>query len=103
MKKVLSVKIDDEMARLIEDVAEREGTGKSTAARKLLRLGGKQRQLERGMESVMGGKVSAWEASQIVGVSLRKFLDALDERKIDWVKIPSAELGEELKRMMGAG
>jgi len=55
------------------------------------------------LESVTRGKASVWKASQIAGVSIIEFLKVLEERKIDWVKIPSAELEEELKCIEGAG
>jgi len=102
MQRVLSVKIDDEMARLIQEVAKWEGTGKSPAARKLLELGARRWRIDRAVELVMGEKVSVWRASEMAGMSLREFLKVLEERKIDWIKISSAELEEELKRIKGA-
>jgi len=95
MTEVLSVKIDREMARLLEEVAREEGTEKSPAARKLLALGAKQWRVERAVGLVIAGKVSVWKASEVAGTSLREFLEVLSERKIPWVKIPPRELEAE--------
>jgi predicted HTH domain antitoxin len=102
MTEVLSVKIDEEMAKLLEEVAREEGTEKSPAARKLLALGAKQWRVERAVGLVIAGRVSVWKASEIAGVSLREFLEVLGERKIPWVKISPRELEEEIRRIKAA-
>ncbi len=102
MHKVLSVKIDDETAELIQEIAREEGTGKSPVARKLLELGARQWRLEKAVHSVLAEKASVWRAAQMAGLSLREFLATLQERRIDWVRISPAELEEELKRIKGA-
>jgi predicted HTH domain antitoxin len=99
MTEVLSVKIDEDMAKLLEEVAREEGTEKSPAARKLLALGAKQWRVERAIGLVIGGKVSVWKASEIAGTSLREFLEILDGRKIPWVKVPPEELEREIRQM----
>jgi len=101
MQRVLSVKIDDETAELIQEIAREEGTGKSPVARKLLELGARQWRLEKAIQSVIAERTSVWRASQMAGVSLREFLDTLQERRIDWVRISPAELEEELKLIKG--
>jgi len=102
MTEVLSVKIDEDMAKLLEEVAREEGTEKSPAARKLLALGAKRWRLERAVGLVITGKVSVWKAAEIAGTSLREFLGVLDERKIPWVKISPRELEEEIRRIKAA-
>ena len=96
---MLSVKIDEDMAKLIEEVAREEGTEKSPAARRLLALGAKQWRVERAVGLVIAGKVSVWKASEIAGTSLREFLGVLGERKIPWVKISPRELEEEIRQI----
>lgn len=102
MDKVLSIKIEDSMAELIEEMAREEKTGKSPAARKLLHLGAREWKLERAVQAVIDEKASVWKASEMAGVSLREFLDALQERKIDWVGIHTSELEEEMNRIKGS-
>jgi predicted HTH domain antitoxin len=102
MTEVLSVKIEEDMAKLIEEVAREEGTEKSPAARKLLALGAKQWRVEKAIGLVTAGKVSLWKASEIAGISLREFLEVLGERKIPWVKISPRELEEEIRRIKAA-
>ena len=99
MTEVLSVKIDEEMAKLLEEVAREGGTEKSPAARKLLALGAKQWRMEKAVGLVIARKVSVWKASEIAGMSLREFLEVLGEGKIPWVKISPRELEEEIRRI----
>ncbi|MBO3840940.1 MAG: UPF0175 family protein [Candidatus Brockarchaeota archaeon] len=99
MTEVLSVKIDKDMVKIIEEVAREEGTEKSPAARKLLALGAKQWRMEKAIGLVVAGKASVWKASEIAGVSLREFLEVLNGRKIPWVKVSPEDLEEEIRRV----
>ncbi|MEM2374369.1 MAG: UPF0175 family protein [Thermoproteota archaeon] len=93
------MKIDEDMVKIIEEVAREEGTEKSPAARKLLALGARQWRLEKAIGLVLNGKASVWRASEIAGLSLREFLEVLNGRKIPWVRIPPEDLEEEIRRV----
>lgn len=99
MSEVLSMKVKKNLADLIEEVAEEEETGKSSAARKLLSLGAEQWRTEKAIKSVIEKKASVWKAAENAGMPLREFLDVLNEREIPWVKIQPEELEEEIQRM----
>jgi predicted HTH domain antitoxin len=99
VSEVLSVKIDEDTARIIEEIAREEGTEKSPVARKLLALGLKQWRLEKAIGLVISGKASVWKASEIAGVSLREFLEVLNGRKIPWVKFSPEDLEKEIRRI----
>jgi len=99
VSEVLSVKIDEDTAKIIEEIAREEGTEKSPVARKLLALGLKQWRLEKAIGLVMSGKVSVWKASEIADMSLREFLEVLDRRKIPWVKFSPEDLEKEIRRI----
>ncbi len=97
MSKVLSVKLDEEKLKIIDEIAKEEKSDRSSVTRKLLELGIKQWMIEKAIQLVLSGKVSVWKASQIAQVSLREFLDILHERKISWIKISPEEIERELK------
>jgi len=99
MSKVLSVKLEKEKMKAIEEIAVEERSDRSTVARKLLEVGINQWKLEKAVQSVISGKASVWKASEIAGVSLRDLLAVLDDRKVPWVKISSEELERELAQM----
>jgi predicted HTH domain antitoxin len=43
------------------------------------------------------GKVSLWKASVKAGLSLREFIEVLDESKVDWVGVSLGDLEAEVR------
>ena len=77
MSKVLSVKLDEEKLKIIDEIAKEEKSDRSSVTRKLLELGIKQWMIEKAIQLVLSGKVSVWKAAQIAQISLREFRDIL--------------------------
>ncbi|KPV62861.1 MAG: hypothetical protein AOA65_1582 [Candidatus Bathyarchaeota archaeon BA1] len=96
---MLSVKLESEKMRTLEEIAREEKTDKSTVVRKLLEIGIRQWKIEKAVQLVLLGRASVWKASELAGISLREMLDVLSERKITWVRIAPEELEEEIERM----
>lgn len=99
MSDVLSVKVDKDKLRILEEIARAEESDRSTVARKLLDVGIRQWRIERSVKSFAEGRLSIWKAADTAGVSLREFIDILNERRITWVKIKPEELEAEVKAM----
>jgi len=102
MSSVLSVKLEKEKMKVLEEIASEEKTDRSAAARKILDMGIRQWKVDRAVQLVLSGKVSVWKASELAGVSLREMLDILNERRITWVKITPEEFERELEQLRKA-
>jgi len=100
MSDVLSVKIDKDRLKMLEEIAREEESDRSTVARKLLDMGIKNWKIERAIKSFSKGKISLWKAAETAGVSLREFIDILNDRKISWVRIKPEELEAEVQAML---
>lgn len=96
MTEVLSVKVDKEKLRELEEIAREEHSDRSTAARRLLDIGVKEWKVNKAVEMFRTRKVSVWRAAAMAGVSLREFIEILDERKVDWVGINPEDLQAEI-------
>ncbi|MDG6952587.1 MAG: UPF0175 family protein [Nitrososphaerota archaeon] len=96
MPGVLSVKVEKEKLRQLEEIAREERSDRSTVARRLLDVGIREWKAERATERFRKGKVSLWKASLEAGLPLREFMDLLEERRIPAVGATAAELVTEL-------
>ncbi len=97
MTEVLSVKVDKEKIRQLEEIAREEQSDRSTTARRLLDIGMKEWKVNKAIEMFRRGKVSLWRGAASAGVSLREFIEILDERKVAWVGVSALELESEAK------
>jgi predicted HTH domain antitoxin len=100
MSDVLSVKIDKDKLKLLEEMAREEETDRSTVARKLLDMGIRDWKTERSVKLFSEGKVSLWKAAEIAGVSLREFIEIVKERKLSMVKIKSDDIDIEVNAIL---
>jgi len=100
MSDVLSVKVDKDKLKMLEEIARAEESDRSTVARKFLDVGIRQWRIERSIKSFSEGRISIWKAADTARVSLREFIDILNERRITWVKIKPEELEAEVKAML---
>ena len=96
MTEVLSVKVDKEKLRELEEVAQEEHSDRSTAARRLLDMGMKEWKVNKAVEMFRKGKFSIWRAAAKAGVSLREFIEIVDERKVNWVGVSVEDLEAEV-------
>lgn len=100
MSDVLSVKVDKGKLRLLEEIAREEQSDRSTVARRLLDEGMRGWKVDKAVEMFRAGRLSLWRASLSAGVSLREFIDVLNERKVVWVGMGTAELEAEVEAIM---
>jgi predicted HTH domain antitoxin len=97
MTEVLSVKVDKEKLEQLEEIAREEQSDRSTTARKLLDMGMKEWRVNKAVEMFRRGKLSLWRGAATAGVSLREFIEILDERKVAWVGVSARDLEAEAK------
>ncbi len=100
MSEVLSVKIEKEKLKLLEEIAKEEESDRSAVARRLLDVGIRKWKMDKAVELFKDGRVSVWRAAHIAGVSLREFIDVLNGRRVVWVGIEPEELEAEARAIM---
>jgi predicted HTH domain antitoxin len=78
----LTVRLEKELVKKIEEEAQHEKTDKSTVARKLITIGIEQTRRARALEEYRRGKCTIWTASVKAGISLREMIELLRREKI---------------------
>ena len=67
----LTVRLEKELVKKIEEEAREEKTDKSTVARKLITLGIEQTRRARALDEYRKGRCTIWKASEKAGAPLR--------------------------------
>jgi len=80
--KNITIRVEEEIFRDIEELTALEKSDKSTVARKLLSRGLQDLKRERAVELYRSGKCTLWRAAQIAGVSLREMIDIAKAEKM---------------------
>lgn len=80
--KNITIRVNDEMYRTIEELTILEKSDKSTIARQLLSTGLQQRKKKRALESYRSKECTLWKAAQIAGIPLREIIDMIKAEKI---------------------
>jgi predicted HTH domain antitoxin len=78
----LTVRLEKELIRKIEEEARKEKTDKSTVARRLITVGIEQTRKARALDEYRKGKCTIWKASQEAGVSLREMIETVRRERI---------------------
>jgi predicted HTH domain antitoxin len=99
MSEVLSVKVEREKLKQLEEIAKEEQSDRSAVARRLLDAGIRKWRVDKAVEAFRAGKVSLWKASVSAGVTLREFMGILEERKVVTVGVTAAEIEKEVEAM----
>jgi len=80
--KNVTIRVEEDMFRDIEELTTLEKSDRSTIARKLLARGLQDLKRERAVELYRSGKCTLWRAAQIAGISLREMIDIVKAEKI---------------------
>jgi len=78
----LTVRLEKELIKKIEEEALQDKTDKSTVARKLITVGIKQAQKTRALEEYRTGRCTIWKASEKAGIPLREMIELLRRERI---------------------
>jgi len=78
----ITVRIDEETYKAIEELTRVEKTDRSTVARKLIARGLEHLRRERALKLYREGKCTLWKASEMAGVPLREMIDLAKSEKI---------------------
>ena len=78
----LTVRLEKELVRKIEQEALYEKTDKSTVARKLIAAGIEEARKKRAVEEYRKGRCTIWKASEKAGIPLREMIELLYRERI---------------------
>jgi len=98
MDKSISVRIPVENLKDIDRISKYEKSTKSAILRNVLNMGIKSKMLEIALKKFQDNEVTAWKAARLVGIPLTKFLDILNDRKIEF-HYDKEELRKDLERI----
>jgi predicted HTH domain antitoxin len=96
MPVTFTTRIEEELAKIIDEVASREGMDRSTVIRRFLTQAVKEWLIERSLEDYEGGKVTLWQAAGRCNLSLWEMILEAKKREIH-VPYTLEELKEDLK------
>lgn len=78
----LTVRLEKDLIKEIEEEARHEKTDKLTVARKLIATGIEEARKARALEEYRKGKCTVWKASEKAGIPLREMIELLRRERI---------------------
>lgn len=96
MPVTVTTRVEDELAKAIDEIARSEGMDRSTVIRRFLSKAVKDWLIERSLEDYEQGKVTLWQAAARCGLSLWEMINEVKNREIH-VPYTLEELREDLK------
>jgi len=96
-----TTRIEEDLAKVIDEVSKEEGMDRSTVIRRFLMKAVKEWLIERSLEDYKQGKVTLWQAAERCGLSLWEMV--IEARKKE-VHVPYTleEFREDLKGLQKA-
>ena len=94
-KKHVTARISEDLYEAIEQLRDEERLDRSTAVARLLERGVEDWRIDTAIRRYREGDVSLGRAAEIAGVSLWRFLDILEDRRVE-VNYTEADLGTDL-------
>ncbi|RLG17893.1 hypothetical protein DRN63_02400 [Nanoarchaeota archaeon] len=82
MPVTLTTRVDDELAKLIDEIARQEGMDRSTVIRRFLAKAAKDWLIEKSLKDYEEGKITLWQAAERCGLSLWEIIEEARKRDI---------------------
>jgi predicted HTH domain antitoxin len=96
-----TTRIEEDLAKVIDEVSKEEGMDRSTVIRRFLMKAVKEWLIERSLEDYEQGKVTLWQAAERCGLSLWEIVIEARKREIH-VPYTLEEFKEDLKGLQKA-
>ena len=96
-----TTRIEEDLAKVIDEVSKEEGMDRSTVIRRFLMKAVKEWLIERSLEDYAQGKVTLWQAAKRCGLSLWEIIIEARKREIH-VPYTLEEFKEDLKGLQKA-
>jgi predicted HTH domain antitoxin len=97
----LTVRVEDDLAKLIDEVSEEEGINRSTVIRRFLIKATKDWLIGKSLKEYSHGKITLWQAAYKCGLSLWELMDEAKKREVQ-VPYTLEEFKEDLKGLQKA-
>jgi predicted HTH domain antitoxin len=82
MPVTITTRVDDWIAKLIDEIARREGMDRSTVMRRFLLKGIREWRIERALKEYEEGKITLWQAAEKCNLPLWEMIDEVKKRII---------------------
>lgn len=96
MPVTVTTRVEEELAKIIDSIAKREGMDRSTVIRRFLLRAVKDWLIEKSLDEYEQGKLTLWQAAEKCGLSLWEVINEVKKREIH-VPYALEELREDLK------
>jgi len=92
----VTTRVEEELAKIIDSIAKKEGMDRSTVIRRFLLRAVKDWLIEKSLDEYEEGKLTLWQAAEKCGLSLWEMINEVKKREIH-VPYTLEELKEDLK------
>ena len=96
MPVTVTTRVEEELAKIIDSIAKKEGMDRSTVIRRFLLRAVKDWLIEKSLDEYEEGKLTLWQAAEKCGLSLWEMINEVKKREIH-VPYTLEELKEDLK------
>lgn len=96
MPVTVTTRVEEELAKIIDSIAKKEGMDRSTVIRRFLLRAVKDWLIEKSLDEYEEGKLTLWQAAEKCGLSLWEVINEVKKREIH-VPYTLEELREDLK------
>jgi predicted HTH domain antitoxin len=94
----LATRVPKEIEQEIREVMDYLKVDKAQAVRIILEIGISEWRKRTAIELLRDGKVTFAKAAKLAKLDLWELADEVKDKKVEWVKISTGELGEEVKK-----
>ena len=78
----MTTRVDDRLAKLIDEIAKEEGMDRSTVMRRFLARAVRDWLIEKSLKDYEEGKITLWQAAERCGLSLWEMIEEVRRRGI---------------------
>ncbi|MFX0198603.1 MAG: UPF0175 family protein [Candidatus Hodarchaeota archaeon] len=96
MPVTITTRVEDDLAKAIDEVAKEEGMDRSTVIRRFLTKAVRNWLIEKSLVEYQEGKITLWQAASKCGLSLWEMIDEVKKREIH-VPYTLEELEDDMK------
>ncbi len=101
MPTTLTTRVENDLAKIIDEVSKEEGMDRSTVIRRFLTKAAKDWLIEKSLQEYEEGKITLWQAARKCSLSVWEMIDEAKRREIH-VPYTLAEFKEDLKGLRKA-
>ncbi|MFQ6136944.1 MAG: UPF0175 family protein [Candidatus Hydrothermarchaeales archaeon] len=82
MPVTVTTRIEDKLARMIDEITKEEGMDRSTVIRRFLSKAVREWRVEKSLEAYEQGKITLWQAAKKCDLSLWEIIEEVRKREV---------------------